>query len=95
MDVAVCVKSDKEGGCNNRILGYYFWSWIIDDKGVGQKFITAPAWKDLDTEFQSAVAAWNKWAPTLRPCRRWLDGANIRDPCLPVPDIVRSIRRSS
>ena len=61
VDVAVCYDSRT---CNNRILGYYFWSYILDSSDVGQKFITAPAWKDLDTEFQSALAAWNTWAPT-------------------------------
>lgn len=64
VDVAACFKAES---CQNRILGYYFWSWIIDSSGNGQKFITAPAWKDLDTAFQSAVAAWNAWAPTSGP----------------------------
>jgi len=64
VDVAVCYNSDT---CNNRILGYYFWSYILDSNDVGQKFITAPAWKDLDTEFQNALAAWNAWAPTSGP----------------------------
>lgn len=61
VDVAVCYSSRT---CNNNILGYYFWSYILDSSDVGQKFITAPAWKDLDTEFQSALAAWNARAPT-------------------------------
>jgi len=61
VDVAVCYGS---GTCNNKILGYYFWSYILDSSDTGQKFITAPAWQDLDTEFQSALTAWNNWAPT-------------------------------
>jgi hypothetical protein len=61
VDVPVCYASDT---CHNKILGYYFWSYILDSNDVGQKFITAPAWKDLDTEFLDAVAAWNAWAPT-------------------------------
>jgi hypothetical protein len=61
VDVAVCFKSDS---CQNRILGYYVWSWYIDNSSNGTSFITAPAWQGLDTEFQSAVAAWNAWAPT-------------------------------
>jgi len=61
VDVAVCNNSRT---CNDRILGYYFWSYILDANDVGQKFITAPAWKDLDAEFQNALAAWNNWAPT-------------------------------
>lgn len=61
VDVPVCYSSET---CQNKILGYYFWSYILDNTDTGQKFITAPAWKDLDTEFQNAVAAWNAWAPT-------------------------------
>lgn len=61
VDVPVCYSSET---CKNKILGYYFWSYILDDTDTGQKFITAPAWKDLDTEFQNVVAAWNAWAPT-------------------------------
>jgi hypothetical protein len=61
VDVAVCYQSRT---CNNQILGYYFWSYTLDSSDVGHKFITAPAWKDRDTEFQKAIAAWNAWAPT-------------------------------
>lgn len=61
VDVPVCYSSKT---CKDKILGYYFWSYILDNTDTGQKFITAPAWKDLDTEFQNAVAAWNAWAPT-------------------------------
>jgi hypothetical protein len=61
VDVPVCYASPS---CTNSILGYYFWSYFLDNNDKGQKFITAPAWKDLDKEFKSAVAAWNTWAPT-------------------------------
>ena len=61
VDVAVCYKSST---CNDKIVGYYFWSYILDANDVGQKFITAPAWKSLDGEFQNALTAWNNWAPT-------------------------------
>jgi hypothetical protein len=72
VDVAVCYNSDT---CNNRILGSYFWSYFLDNNDVGHKFITAPAWKDLiDTEFQSALAAWNAWAPTSGPENDHTDG---------------------
>jgi hypothetical protein len=64
VDVAVCFRSDT---CTNKILGYYFWSWIIDNNGNGTKFITTPASKDFATEFQSALASWNAWAPTSGP----------------------------
>ena len=61
VDVPVCYTSKT---CQNKILGYYFWSYILDNTDTGQKFITAPAWKDLDAEFLKVVAAWNAWAPT-------------------------------
>jgi hypothetical protein len=61
VDVAGCYSSDT---CSNKLLGYYFWSYILDSNDVGQKFITAPAWKDLDATFQDALTAWNTWAPT-------------------------------
>jgi hypothetical protein len=61
VDVAVCYSSET---CKNKILGYYFWSYTLDSTDTGQKFIIGPAWKDLDTEFQNVVAAWNAWAPT-------------------------------
>lgn len=60
-DVAVCYKSKT---CENHILGYYFWSWSIDNDGNSTQFIAAPGWKDLDQEFQVAVTGWNNWAPT-------------------------------
>jgi hypothetical protein len=61
VDVPVCYSSEK---CKNKILGYYFWSYILNDKDTGQKFIVGPAWKGLDREFLNAVASWNVWAPT-------------------------------
>jgi hypothetical protein len=61
VDVPVCYSSKT---CQNKILGYYFWSYILDNTDTGQKFITDVAWKDLDTEFLNAVSAWNAWAPT-------------------------------
>jgi len=61
LDVTTCYKS---AGCQNSILGYYFWSWSIDNTGKPSAFITAPAWKDLDLEFQKAATGWNNWAPT-------------------------------
>jgi hypothetical protein len=61
VDVPVCYSSKT---CQNKILGYYFWSYILDSTDTGQKFITAPAWKDLDAIFQNVVAAWNAWVPT-------------------------------
>jgi hypothetical protein len=87
VDVAVCVNAGKDRSCDNHILGYYFWSWIIDSSGVGQKFITAPAWKDLDTEFQSAVASWSKWAPTSGPVGGGMTGQILVPNAVPFPTL--------
>jgi hypothetical protein len=64
VDVATCFNSQT---CQNNILGYYLWSWSIDNTGAVSQFIAAPAWKDLDTTFQNAVGGWNTWAPTSGP----------------------------
>lgn len=61
VDAAVCWNSKD---CNNRIDGYYFWSWSIDSNGTASKFIVGPAWQDLNVEFQSALSSWNSWAPS-------------------------------
>jgi hypothetical protein len=60
VDVPVCIQSST---CTNSILGYYLWSWTVDNNGTPHNFIMANAWKGLDTEFQSAISAWNAWAP--------------------------------
>jgi hypothetical protein len=64
VDVPTCFSSMS---CKNNILGYYLWSYTSDSSGTISQFITAPAWKDLDTTFQNAVSGWNTWAPTSGP----------------------------
>jgi|SRR5580658_8741888 hypothetical protein len=61
VDVSVCYSSRT---CDNKILGYYIWSYYLDSTDTGQKFIIGPAWEALETEFQNVVTAWNAWAPT-------------------------------
>ena len=78
LDAAICFQSDT---CANKILGYYFWSYTVDDNAKASKYIIAPAWQPLETEFQSAVAAWNSWAPasgTRRCSAQGYDGAAER-----------------
>jgi hypothetical protein len=74
--------------CNNRILGYYFWSWTIDNNGTPSKYIIANAWKDLDTEFQSAVSGWNAWAPSQGPQNEQVAGQPIDPHCYPFPTLT-------
>jgi hypothetical protein len=64
VDVAVCFKSKA---CQNRILGYYFWSWAVDNNGTARTLFDGTAWTGLETEFQNAVTSWNAWAPNSGP----------------------------
>jgi hypothetical protein len=55
------------GTCNNNFLGYYFWSWLVDDAGAvtDSYIIKGVAWEDLQLLMDDAVAAWNAQAPGL------------------------------
>nr|HEV8012051.1 hypothetical protein [Bradyrhizobium sp.] len=64
VDAAVCFKSES---CQNRILGYYVWSWAVDNNGTARELFAGAAWTELETEFQNAIASWNKWAPNSGP----------------------------
>lgn len=56
-----------ENSCNNNFLGYYFWSWFVDEDGVvtNDHVIDGVAWENLHTTVDDAVAAWNTQAPDL------------------------------
>jgi len=60
ISVPVCI--DSQSTCNNRILGYYTWMWIIPDKNRAEysHFFYNPAATDLYVQvFDLAVQAWN------------------------------------
>lgn len=63
VSVPVCI--DKGSGCLNDLLGYYFWSWLVDDAGTVPGIIRGLAWKNLDDAFDDAVLEWNAQAPGL------------------------------
>lgn len=63
VSVPVCIQAGS--GCENKLLGYYFWSWTVNNAGVVNGPIDAVAWKSLDAEIPSAVAGWNAQAPGL------------------------------
>ena len=84
VDVAACFQGDS---CQNRILGYYYWSFITDSSGNPQPFITAPAWQDLNVEFQSAGSAWNSWAPTSGPVGGGTTGQILVPNAVPFPTL--------
>ena len=67
---AVSAPVSIDGGansCNNNFLGYYFWSWIIDDTGTttNSDILHAVAWENLQNTMDAAVAAWNAQAPGI------------------------------
>lgn len=84
LDAAVAYSSKT---CQNRILGYYFWSWASDNAGQVSTFINGPAWKDLDLTFQKAVAGWNAWAPGS-PSQNEGPGQPILPHAVPLPALT-------
>jgi len=63
VSVPVCIQHDS--ACENKLLGYYFWSWTVSTSGVTSDPIHAIAWEDQDGEVDSAVTEWNTQAPGL------------------------------
>ncbi len=63
VSVPVCIQNGS--GCENKLLGYYFWSWVVEPSGVVNDPIHAIAWEDHDGEVDLAVEKWNIQAPTL------------------------------
>lgn len=63
VSVPVCI--DSGAPCENRLLGYYFWSWLVDDAGTVTGIIDLNAWERLDDEVLDAVGEWNTQAPGL------------------------------
>jgi hypothetical protein len=63
VSVPVCI--DDGSGCENNLLGYYFWSWVVDENGVVLDPIHGIAWKPLEEHFNEAVDEWNLQAPGL------------------------------
>jgi len=59
----VCIQPSST--CSNRLLGYYFWSWTVDEDGHVPAPFHGNAWKELDDELGNAVSRWNVQAPGL------------------------------
>ena len=53
--------------CNNNFLGYYYWSWIVNQDGSisDDNIIELVAGENLHLTMDAAVAAWNTQAPSL------------------------------
>lgn len=63
VSVPVCI--DDDSGCLDNLLGYYFWSWVVDDAGTVTGIIDAVAWEPLETAVDDSVTEWNNQAPGL------------------------------
>lgn len=59
----VCIQ--PRSGCENRLLGYYFWSWAVNNDGTTTDPVHAVAWQPLENEVDAAVGEWNIQAPGL------------------------------
>ncbi len=63
VSVPACIQDTS--GCSNRLLGYYFWSWLVDDAGTVSDPVHANAWEPMQADFDAAVGEWNAQAPGL------------------------------
>ena len=63
VSVPACIQAGS--GCENELLGYYFWSWLVDNVGAVSDPVHAVAWKPLEDEVDAAVGEWNIQAPGL------------------------------
>lgn len=63
VSVPVCI--DTNASCNNRLLGYYYWFFILDSAGNATNPFDEIGVTWMQTSFTSAVAEWNNDAPAL------------------------------
>jgi hypothetical protein len=63
VSIPVCI--DSGASCNNRLLGYYYWLFIVNPDGTtGDPFDEiGVTW--MQTAFNKAVVEWNNDAPGL------------------------------
>ena len=62
--VPVCI-DNPDSACNEHLLGYYEWAWIVDDAGTVPGTLHWVSPKSLKDDFDDAVAEWNIQAPGL------------------------------
>jgi hypothetical protein len=65
MAVTVPVCLDNNSVILDNLLGYYFWSWVVDPAGGVGDPIDSIAWVPQDQSFADAVVEWNQQAPGL------------------------------
>ncbi len=62
--VPVCI-DNPSSSCNNYLLGYYEWGWVVDDAGTVPYTIDWIAPRGFKDAFDDAVTKWNAQAPGL------------------------------
>lgn len=63
VSVPVCIEAGS--GCENNLLGYYFWSWLVNDGGTVTGILDWVAGPTLADAVDDGVAEWNTQAPGL------------------------------
>ena len=63
VSVPVCI--DDDATCENKLLGFYFWGFTVDNAGIMGGPLNAVAWENLDQSVFDAVSEWNTQAPGL------------------------------
>ena len=63
VSVPVCI--EEGSACENNLLGYYFWSWFVEDTGVVAGVWDWIAGPTLADAVDDAVAEWNPQALAL------------------------------
>lgn len=63
VSVPVCI--DSSASCNNRLLGYYYWFFILDSSGNATDPFDEIGVTWMQQSFDSAVVEWNNDAPGL------------------------------
>ena len=62
--VPVCIEN-AGSSCNNKLLGFYEWGWIVDDRGTVPATFDWVSPKGFKDDFDDAVDEWNTQAPGL------------------------------
>lgn len=62
--VPVCI-DNPTSSCNEHLLGYYEWVWLVDDAGTVPGTLHWVSPKGFKDDFDDAVAEWNAQAPGL------------------------------
>jgi hypothetical protein len=62
--VPVCIENPASA-CNEQLLGYYEWVWLVDDTGAVPGTLHWVSPKGFKDDFDDAVTEWNSQAPGL------------------------------